>query len=332
MTHSGSSRCWIVPLAWILISTNLVGQNAFYPSDQKVGIHGAFADLNAAWMGRHDGLTVGVEWSKDWSGFEGNPRTGVGFFDARVQESNSFVGATIKFDRIAAFRRSQIGLGYAYSGTLSDNNGFKPIRLVIGFQPHLDFFKADYTGVFDELYPTAVPPDGIDQTTFGFNVGLLLTNGGYDHDVENTWYVGGSRRSTGISLSGGLDETTSDLSYQEWVAMAGIRQNINYEDIYFEGNASAIHSAAGIDLSLLLCLEKNNLREGGNGGGWFGIGVKSNVQTFEGAKQLNAQVGLIKRLFEGEDRFVRIGFFAESDLGPFSLLGNRFGIMMVFRK
>jgi len=321
-------------ILWVMLMTSiqLAGQNGFYPSDQKVFVNGAFSDLNAAWMGRWDGLSVGVEWSQDWSGFEGNPRTGMGFFDTRIGEGNSFVGATLKFDRIAAFNRSQIGFGYAYSGTLSENNGFKPIRLVLGFQPHLDFFKADYTDVLDALYPAAVPPDGINQTTFGFNVGVLLTNGGYDDQHENTWYLGASRRNTGISLSGGLDETETDLSYQEWLLMAGIRQNINYEDLYFESNAHAIQSPAGVDLSLLLSLEKNDLSEGGNGGGWFALGVKSNAQTFEGAKQFVLQLGLIKRLFEGQDNFMRIGFFAETDLGPFSLLGNRFGLMMTYRK
>lgn len=308
-------------------STPVSGQEAFYPSEQRVFSTGAFADLNAAYIGRWDQMHVGIERAKDWAGFEGNPESGVVYFDNHIASTNSSFGLGFKFDRIAAFKRNAISLSYAYSIKFLDN-GYRPLRLILGFQPSLDFFRADYEEFFSDLYPAAVPPEGLDQTTFGINTGFLLTNGAYDEFVENLWYAGLSTRITGISLS--ENSGVSDLRYQEYVLLSGLRQNLNNEDTYLDATGFATFSLAGIDLGALINFEKYNPNHANNMGGWLGVGLKTNMQSSAGLKQLIFQAGIINRLFEGKSQTIRIGLSMETDLGPYSFLGNRYGILIAY--
>ncbi|MCB0686557.1 MAG: type IX secretion system membrane protein PorP/SprF [Saprospiraceae bacterium] len=303
------------------------GQESFYPSEQRVFSGGAFADLNAAYIGRWDQMHVGFERARDWSGFEGNPESGLFYFDNHLANSNSSLGFGFKFDKIAAFKRNEVNLSYAYSIKFLDN-GYRPLRLIIGFQPSLDFFRAKYDDIFSDLYPNAVPPEGLDQTTFGLNTGFILTNGGYDEYVENLWYAGLSTRITGISLA--ENNGVSDLKYQEYVLLSGLRQNLNNEDLYLDATGFATFSLAGIDLGTLLNVEKYNPNHENNMGGWLGVGLKANMQSAAGLKQLVFQAGVISRLFEGKSQLIRIGFSLETDVGPYSLIGNRYGILIAF--
>lgn len=308
-------------------TTPVSSQEAFYPSEQRVFSSGAFADLNAAFIGRWDQMHFGFERSRDWAGFEGHPESGLFYFDNHISGSNSSFGLGFKFDKIAAFKRNALNLSYAYSIKFLDN-GYRPLRLILGFQPSLDFFRAKYEDVFSDLYPTAVPPEGLDQSTFGLNTGFLLTNGGYDEYVENLWYAGISTRITGIPLS--ENSGINDLRYQEYVFLTGIRQNLNNEDTYLDATGLATFSLAGIDLGALLNFEKYNPNHEDNMGGWLGVGLKTNMQSASGLKQLVLQAGIISRLFEGKSQLIRIGFSMETDLGPYSLLGNRYGILIAF--
>ncbi len=319
------SLCFILSL-WGLSKA----QKPFFPSDQRVFTNGALSDLNGAYLALKDLVEVGFTGSQDWSGFEGNPQTALLFANGRLSQGNSFIGGGFKSDKIAAFRRTQINASYAYNAVLSDNNGFKPIRLLIGMQPHIDVFRAKFVEAFEEIYPTAVPPEGLDQTTFGFNAGFILTNAGFEDQKENTWFVGASSRLSGLSLSGQAMGVT-DIQHAEIVALAGIRQNLNYEDLYLEATSFVTSSEAGVDLALLLNVEKYD-SESDRGGTWFGLGFKTNTQSFVGAKQFIVQAGLIRHLFEGESKLIRIGAFMESDLGPFALLGNRYGLTLVYQK
>ena len=305
-----------------------ISQKPYFPSDQRIFTLGSLSDLNAAYIALKDATEIGFTGSQDWSGFEGNPQTGLLFGNAQLGEGNSFAGGGFKTDKIAAFRRTQINAAYSYSAVLSDNNGFKPIRLLIGMQPHIDIFRAKFVETFEDIYPTAVPPEGLDQTTFGFNAGFILTNAGFEDQEENTWFAGASSRMSGLKLSDQTEGVT-DIRHNEIVVLAGIRQNLNYEDLYLEGTTFVISSEAGVDLSILLNVEKYN-EESDRGGAWFGAGFKSNLQSFIGAKQFILQAGLIRHLFEGEKKLIRIGAFMETDIGPFALLGNRYGLTLTY--
>ena len=322
----------LLPMFIFLVATQIGwSQKPFFPSDQRIFTTSALADLNAAYIGLNDLLELGFTGSQDWSGFEGKPQTGMLYGKSRLGESNSFIGGGFKSDKIAAFRRTQINAMYGYSATLSDNNGFKPIRLILGIQPHIDIFRAKYVEAFEDIYPTAVPPDGLDQSTFGFNAGFLFTNAGFEDREENTWYVGASTRMSGLPL-GDQPQGVADIKHQEIVGMLGLRQNINYEDLYLEATSFVTSSEAGIDLTLLINFEKYNPESSTNGGTWFGAGFKTNAQSFIGAKQFVLQAGLIKPLFEGEQKMLRLGVFMESDLGPFALTGNRYGLLVAYQK
>ncbi len=305
-------------------------QKPFFASDQRVFTTGILSELNAAYMGLTDHTYIGVEGSYDWSGFEGNPQTGVLFGSSQIGQSNSFGGAGLKLDKIAAFKRTQFNLAYAYNATLSDNYGYKPIRLLIGMQPHIDFFRSNYDGVFEELYPMAVPPEGLDQTTFGFNAGFFLTNRGFDNEEENTWHAGLSTRMSGLRLTNQQDGVT-DIRHRELIFVGGLRQNVNYEDLYFLTTGFVTHSEAGLDLAVLINLEKHNPERVNAKGGWAGIGFKTNTQSLIGAKQLLVQGGLIRYLIEGEKKLLRMGAFVETDLGPYTLLGSRFGLIAIYQ-
>ena len=320
--------CLSLQIFWI---SSVCGQKPFFPSDQRIFTNGALADINAAYIALKDQLEVGFTGSQDWAGFTGNPQTGIVYGNARLANGNSFIGGALKSDKIAAFRRTQINASYSYSAVLSDNNGFKPIRLLLGMQPHIDIFRAKYIEAFEDIYPTAVPPEGLNQSTFGFNAGFLLTNAGFEDAKENTWYAGASTRMSGLRL-GETIEGPTDIKHSELLVMAGIRQNINYEDLYLEATSFVTSSEAGVDLTLLLNLEKFDVENGQKGGTWFGAGLKTNAQSFVGAKQLIFQAGLIRHLFEGESKLIRIGIFAETDLGPFALLGNRYGLTVAYQK
>jgi len=303
-------------------------QESYYPSEQRVFSSGAFSDLNAAYIGRWDGMRVGLERAKDWAGFEGNPESGLVYADSRIGSSSSSVGLGFKFDRIAAFSRNEVNLSYAYSIKMLGNGGMKPLRLILGIQPSIDFFKADYEEVFSDLYPAAVPPEGLDQASFGFNAGFLITNGGFEDREESTWYAGFSTRLTGVSL--GEQEQITDLGYQEFVALTGLRQNLNNEDVYLDATGYATLNSAGLDLAGLLNFEKYNPNNEDAMGGWIGVGLKSN-SSFAGAKQMVVQLGLISRLFEGKDALLRIGLSLETDIGPYALVGNRYGLLVAFQ-
>ncbi len=308
--------------------TPVAGQEAFYPSEQRVFSSGAFADLNAAYIGRWDQMHVGLERARDWSGFAGNPESGLLYFDSHMGSSNSSVGFGFKFDRIAAFKRSEINASYAYSIKFPDN-GYRPLRLILGFQPSLDFFRAKYDETFGDLYPAAVPPEGLDQATFGLNTGVILTNGSYTDYIENVWYAGLSTRITGISLSETSD--INSLRYQEFIVLSGLRQNLNNHDTYLDATGFATFGLAGIDLACLLNIEKYNPAHESNMGGWAGVGLKANMQSAAGLKQLVFQLGLISRLFQGKEQLIRIGISMETDLGPYSFLGNRYGILVAYQ-
>lgn len=320
--------CLILQLC---LTSVVVAQKPFFPSDQRIFTNGALADLNAAYIALKEQLEVGFTGSQDWAGFTGNPQTGLVYGKGRLADGNSFIGGGFKSDKIAAFKRTQINATYSYSAVLSENNGFKPIRLILGMQPHIDIFRAKYVEAFEDIYPTAVPPDGLDQSTFGFNAGFLLTNAGFGDTEENTWYAGASSRMSGLRL-GESAEGVTDIKHSELVVMAGLRQNVNHEDLYLEATSFITNSEAGVDLTLLLNLEKYKADSGNKGGAWFGAGFKTNAQSFVGAKQFIFQAGLIRHLFEGENKLLRIGIFAETDLGPFALVGNRYGLTLAYQK
>ena len=308
-------------------TTPVSSQEAFYPSEQRVFSTGAFADLNAAYIGRWDQMHVGLERARDWAGFEGHPESGLLYFDNHIAGSNSSFGLGIKFDKIAAFKRNEVNLSYAYSIKFLDN-GYRPLRLILGFQPSFDFFRAKYEDVFSDLYPAAVPPEGLDQTTFGINTGFILTNGGYSDFVENLWYAGLSTRISGLSLS--ENSALSDLKYQEYILLSGLRQNLNNDDTYLDATGFATFSLAGIDLGGLLNIEKYNPSHETNIGGWLGVGLKANMQSAAGLKQMVFQAGIISRLFQGKSQVIRIGFSLETDIGPYSFLGNRYGVLVAY--
>lgn len=312
--------CFTIPL--------VNGQESFYPSEQRIFSSGAFADLNAAFIGRWDKMHVVLERARDWAGFAGNPESGLLYLDSHMGNTNSSAGLGLKFDRIAAFKRTEINMSYAYSIKFADN-GFRPLRLILGFQPSLDFFRAKYDEVFADLYPTSVPPEGLDQTTFGLNAGFILTNGGYSDYIENVWYAGLSSRITGIPLS--PNKGSTNLKYQEYILLSGLRQNLNNHDTYLDATGFAVFGLAGIDLAALINFEKYNPEHQDNIGGWAGIGLKANMQSAAGLKQLVFQLGLISRLFQGKDQVLRIGLSMETDLGPYAFTGNRFGILVAYQ-
>ncbi|NND32952.1 MAG: type IX secretion system membrane protein PorP/SprF, partial [Saprospiraceae bacterium] len=274
-------------------------QEAFYPSEQRVFSSGAFSDLNAAYIGRWDQMHIGLERAKDWAGFEGNPESGLFYIDNYFDGTNSSVGLGFKFDRIAAFSRNQINLSYAYSVKILDN-GYKPLRLILGVQPSIDFFRAKYADVFTDLYPNAAPPEGLDQATFGLNAGFIITNGAYTDYEQNVWYAGLSTRHTGIPLQQKND--IANLKYADYIFLSGLRQNLNNQDLYLDATGYATINLAGIDLAGLINFEKYNPNHENAMGGWIGVGLKSNTQVFQGAKQMVFQLGLISRLFQGQDK------------------------------
>ena len=318
----------VVGFLTLAISVVAKGQEAFYPSEQRVFSSGAFSDLNAAYIGRWDRMNIGIERAKDWAGFEGNPESGIFYVDNYFEGTNSSAGLGVKFDKIAAFSRNQISLSYAYSVKFLDN-GYKPLRLILGIQPSIDFFKAKYADVFTDLYPTATPPDELDQATFGINAGFIVTNGGYADYEQNVWYAGISSRLTGVPLQQKSD--IADLKYTDYVFLSGLRQNLNNEDLYLDATGFATFNLAGIDIAGLINLEKYNPSHENAMGGWIGLGLKSNTQVFQGAKQMVFQLGLISRLFQGQDKLLRIGLSLETDIGPYALIGNRFGLLVAYQ-
>jgi hypothetical protein len=318
-------------VGFLALSTTLCvrSQEAFYPSEQRVFSSGAFSDLNSAYIGRWDQMHIGLERAKDWAGFEGNPESGIFYVDNYFSAANSSIGLGVKFDKIAAFSRNQINLSYAYGIKFLDNGVYKPLRLIFGIQPSIDFFKADFAEVLSDLYPNAVPPDGLNQATFGINAGFIITNGGLEDFEENVWYAGLSTRYTGLPLQEQNDVT--NLKYRDYVFLSGLRQNLNNQDLYLDATGYATFNLAGIDLAGMLNFEKYNPSNENAMGGWIGAGVKSNTQVLKGAKQLIFQLGLISRLFQGQDKLLRIGLSLETDLGPYSLVGNRFGLLVAYQ-
>ncbi|MBK8505954.1 MAG: type IX secretion system membrane protein PorP/SprF [Saprospiraceae bacterium] len=311
----------------IVTYTPMIGQEAFYPSEQRVFSSGAFVDLNAAYIGRWDQMHIGLERSRDWAGFAGNPESGLLYFDNHIGASNSSIGLGFKFDKIAAFKRNEINFSYAYSIKFLDN-GYRPLRLILGFQPAINIFRAKYENAFGDLYPSAVPPESLDQANFGINTGFILTNGSYTDYIENLWYAGLSTRISGIPLSKNTDLT--NLRHQEYILLTGLRQNLNNEDTYLDATGFATFGLAGIDLGGLLNIEKYNPNHENNMGGWVGVGLKANMQSAAGLKQMVFQLGLISRLFEGKSQLIRIGLSLETDVGPYSFLGNRYGILVAY--
>ena len=124
--------------------------------------------LNPAYAGSKNAMTVGVHYRHQWQGVSGAPRTLSAFAHTPIAGQRNGVGFSLTADEIGIFNTIYSNLAYAYKIGFKDDT-----RLSLGINAQYEFSRFDWSKaeLIDQIDST-IPFDQTSSSSINFGLGL----------------------------------------------------------------------------------------------------------------------------------------------------------------
>lgn len=232
--------------------------------------------VNPGSAGTSDAICLTLFGREQWSGFTGNPRTGMLNVQSPVKLLRGGLGLTLYNDQLGQETNNLVRLAYSYH--LAAGPGTLGIGLSGGIVNKS--LAANWIATDGYLGDVAIPDAGVSNTTYDLAFGLYYT-------IPNKMYVG---LSTTHITETGLENLNIDLARHYYI-MAGYHYDINSE-FALRPSVFAKTDAASTQIDLNCTVLYNNMV-------WLGVSYRT-------ADAIAPMVGYQTQF--GENSTLKIGY------------------------
>lgn len=232
--------------------------------------------VNPGSAGTNEAICATVFYRNQWSGFAGNPVTGMINIQSPVKPIRGGLGLTLYNDKLGQETNNLVRLAYSY------HLGAGPGTLGIGLSGGIvnKTLKSDWIATDGVLGDVAIPDAGVSNTTYDLAFGLYYT-------IPKRMYVG---LSTTHITETSMENLNIDLARHYYI-MAGYSYDINSE-FTLKPSVFAKTDAASTQIDLNCTVLYNNMV-------WLGV-------TYRTADAIAPMIGYQTQI--GENSMLKIGY------------------------